>query len=247
MPVAKPSFPRLLRSKPLAQGLVFSLPLYEGSGTALNNLAGTNATASITDTADVTWDKGDSGYAVKCQATASTTRGVTVSGLPSGTTYTIALGFRKDTASDSYASLFTQSSNAGFFAMSTGKLNWFVATDHLSTGTVLAGTGFHNVAVAVNGTAYQFYIDGVADASGTTSGTVNLNTFDAMFNDPGSETLIGAISYLHVYNRILSASEIAALAADPFVMFRPSRTILKAAAAPAGAAKQLLSCVGCGA
>ena len=74
---------------------------------------------------------------------------------------------------------------------------------------------WHNLALTWNGTNYTAYLDGRQIASGTYTGLTSLTTFADFGNDgctsARNETISGKIDRCRLYNRALSASEIASL------------------------------------
>jgi len=72
----------------------------------------------------------------------------------------------------------------------------------------------------------KFYFDGVFDVSSVTGGNIASNPANDLYFgvDPRDETgiaLIGAINYVQIYNRALTASEIAYLYRNPWPWFAP--------------------------
>jgi hypothetical protein len=231
---AKPAFPVLRKGHPLAQGLVLALTMHENGGTVVGDLAGQGATASISDPADVTWTAWQAGWCLQCASTTSTTRGVTLSNLAgSGQLYSIGFWWQPAAAGDTYGSILTSGATRGVFHRSTGKLSWYVAnTDHLTTFADAVGQWNHAV-LAVSVGNYTWYVNGAQDSTGTTASPPSVTAFDTLFNDTASETFVGALDTLLLWNRVLSAAEAAALYADHWQMFRRRSWRLKAAP-PAG-------------
>ena len=86
------------------------------------------------------------------------------------------------------------------------------STSWRGTGTAF-GTGFHHIAVTVGGGTITVYRDGASIY--TTSGTVSLSgqvSLGTRWNT--SESWVGAIDQVRIYNRVLTAAEIQQLAAE---------------------------------
>jgi hypothetical protein len=74
-----------------------------------------------------------------------------------------------------------------------------------------------HVAGTYDGTTYSVYINGVLDGTATLGGTVPVNpglTFRIGGDSTGANLFVGLIDEVEVYNRGLSAAEVAGLAAS---------------------------------
>ena len=255
MPAAKPSFPRLLRSKPLAQGLVVAWTLHEGNGLTANDLSGLSHNGTLTS--GVSWSASPFGYAVSFNGTSGqiTTPSPFIN-------YPFSLvALVNDTTPASQGTILSNDSDAfNGWRLTVGRsgsypdiVNNNVAGQSFTTLTMTANKDYFLCVTATTSTIVGYLGDIVAGTLKAESQAYALGTPFTSCNTlragslSGSNFWSGRMSNVLVYNRALSSAEVAALYADPFQMFRPSRTILKAAAAPAGAATQFLSCLGCGA
>jgi len=104
--------------------------------------------------------------------------------------------------------------------LSVGMGGTHVSSDNIAT---LSANKWYNIALTWNGTNYTVYLNGTQVASGAYSGLNSLASFADFGNDgcttARNETLNGKIDRCRMYNRALSASEIAARADidSPFV------------------------------
>jgi hypothetical protein len=81
-----------------------------------------------------------------------------------------------------------------------------------ATGTSF-GAGFHHVAVTVGGGTLIVYFDGVQKFTASTTIAVSGQMFVGVAYT-NAEAWVGAVDQVRVYNRVLTAAEIAALAQE---------------------------------
>jgi hypothetical protein len=211
---------RLDRAHPLACGLQAAVQ-FTTEVTAVNDVTGRpfGTLGPIVTTRAAS----PLGSAIGAPLTAATTPGVTVSPAivwPASTAGTILLHvqFR---ASDSFGVILAQAATRGFYFRNTGGLRLFPA-DTTATGHMAAGEwATIGVTRAADGTVRYFKNGLFLEASVTTT-TLEF-AFDGMFNDSASETAAIDITYLYVWNRVLTDAEIAALFVDPFAFYQPVR------------------------
>jgi hypothetical protein len=109
-------------------------------------------------------------------------------------------------------------SNRIQFYMANGQIGIGFGGTHVSSSNVKAMdlNKWHNLALTWNGTNYTAYMDGTQIASGTYTGLTSLATFADFGNDgctsSRTESLNGKIDRCRLYNRALSASEVATVA-----------------------------------
>jgi len=100
--------------------------------------------------------------------------------------------------------------------------SWLGTNLKSGVNTVTAGAWYHSAFVA-DPDGWQYYINAIAKGSGSWSGTpvfsdANHQVVIGSYRLAGSEYFIGRIDHIIVYNRALSASEIAWLYREPFAM-----------------------------
>ena len=264
MSAAKPSLPRLMRSKPLAQSLVGAWPLYEGGGLTANDLEVAASRGSAGQgwygilTGGVSWAGGQFGSCLQFNGTTGYIN-LNASGnsiLDVAGPYTWSIWWNAATGSSGTRTLVskhTSGANANYLVWlaTNGSMAYFCSTTGQIVGVATPALSvWHHTALVWDGSRLTGYLDGIIDAQSSAVGGTPVTTIQDVrigASSGGSNWFNGLIDSAVLWNRALSSAEVVALYADTFQMFRPSRTILKAAAAPAGAAKQLLSCLGCGA
>ena len=111
----------------------------------------------------------------------------------------------------------------------------------ISSTTDITDNKWHHIVFLYTGTAMKIFIDGIEEASGN-AGNITWNNWQWQINnDGGAPTSLnpinGSIDSVRIYNRALSAEEIAWSYREPYVMFEPSfnPALLYSAAPPVGA------------
>jgi len=102
----------------------------------------------------------------------------------------------------------------GLVIFPDGTLHLTRATvDQVTAGPGITDTNLHHVAVTKTGTSVVFYIDGVGYAAPSYSTTYTFNSQAAIgaYGGDLTETFLGTIDELSIYNRALGASEIQAI------------------------------------
>lgn len=94
----------------------------------------------------------------------------------------------------------------------------------VSTGTVPSNT-LTQVGVTYDGTNGLFYVDGAQGSSFTSTNTFSYAASDniriaSQSGASGSEFFNGSIAAVYIWNRVLSAGEMASITAEPFQLFR---------------------------
>lgn len=241
---ARPAFPLLRRGHPLGQGLIAAHTIHEGSGLVLVDGSGYgNHGAFGAGGAAPTWMNGsfgralsfDGGDSVNCGSAPAMTLTKALTIAAGVTTNSVAVGIGREIAVKS----------GGYFwlGMGTDKARFLVFTggnDTLDGATTMTTARDYSIAgtwSSVDNTQ-RLYMDGVLDASQSTTGDISDSSGAAWLI--GGDSLVnwnGTISYVYLYNRVLSQLEIAQLHRDPFQMFRHRRRTLSAAAAVASASR----------
>lgn len=226
MTVVKPSLPRLIRSKPLSQGLVGAWLFYEGGGLTANDLSGYGNNGSFSG--GVTWAAGPFGYALNFDGS---TGYVPLSNPPPcpSTNWSLAWSGNLGSAA-SYTGVISNGARHGVVP-NTGSNIILINTDDTVNQTVsISGAnqlGQHNWVLTFEPTRIVVYRDGAVAGSTTFTATsfTWANPVRIGFSDIGK--YLGTLSYVQLFNRLLSTAEIAALNADSFQMFRPPRIVVK--------------------
>ena len=99
---------------------------------------------------------------------------------------------------------------------SDGRLQFYIKTDgttrHLLVSDVLVEGQWQHVAGTWDGTTQRLYLDGVEIDSQTPGGVLDDPTGDVRINSSGTEYLNGLLDDCRIYNRALTAEEVAELA-----------------------------------
>jgi len=212
---------------PLAKGLVGCWLMNEGSGDKVQDLSGNQRTGTLSSTA--TWSAADSGPGVNCAANGQKiTTVIPVLG-PTGTCVirfngnaTPATLGRFFAAEGGTASFYLSRSTSTALQFEIGGIGGIV------TYGALWGTGWHTIVVTWDDAANlrTHYLNGKYVDQTTTAFVfpTNFTSFtigDRVAND---RTVGGQFSWFSLFNRVLSASEIAQLYREPFCMFGKRKT-----------------------
>lgn len=240
----KPPFPVLNRGHRLAQGLVSSWMFYEGAGRTVHDVSGNdhhgtwNGSGRGSNTTPG-WVAGRDGWAMEFDGTDDYISG------PLNTStdaITVLLWARYDTLPFANPGLFVLGDTlstryVGIWVRNTGYL-WgrirqagdaevnFSQNQHLS-----AGEWYHIVVTADGSSSMRQYVNGVQVDSKTYDGSIRDWTNFYIGNQAG-EGWDGQIDDVRIYNRALSADEIAELYHDPYGMFRHNRALISVGAKP---------------
>lgn len=133
----------------------------------------------------------------------------------------------------------------GFYArLANGELRWFVDTGSTAVATWTYGaeniSGWHNLLGVYDGVNVTLYWDGEEKAFTPLTGNTTNESFSVLFGDHSggsSLPLSGSIRSARIYNRALSAEEIAWSYREPYAMFEPTfnPALLYSVAPPVGA------------
>jgi hypothetical protein len=231
MALAKPVSPVLQRDNSLAFGLKCGLPLGEGSGGNVYDLSGQRNNGAFTGTrsggpfgsAIVT-----NGSTTEANITNSTSLNVQAGD------FTVSVGFTANSLS-SYTALFDKGAsgsrdlslllNAGGGAASVyWALGATVGSDAVGIGTtIVTGTRFHLVATR-KGSLSSFYVNGAlggTNSAQTATGSSSAGLSLGLNPSGGGAKFNGTYDHFALWNRALSAGEVAQLFFDPFVIYRP--------------------------
>jgi hypothetical protein len=237
---------------PLSKGLAFGGFFLEGSGNKVFDLSGNGFSGIFVG--DLSWTTGPSGPAVDFP----------------GTTDYISYGICPDILKflDGNATVivrlyplytdremqifgndrFTDGGGYSFALTSSGRLEyWVQMTVEVSSNNLYTANEWQTIAWAINGPALNLdyyrngiYLESDALAALPVSAPHNLIT-GANPVAPTSTEFYGRINYILVYNRTLSASEVALLYREPFCMFEDDNVALLEAGIPAAGGGQVIT------
>src|SRR4030042_1749264 len=105
-------------------------------------------------------------------------------------------------------SLADKGTNYGVHIDTSGYLTWDNGTEYKDT-TAISATTWTHIAVTNDGTTAKYYVNGIYSSSDT-AGLGSTNASDLRIGYDGTNYFQGLIDSLRIYNRALSASEIAA-------------------------------------
>jgi len=230
---------RLNNSNPIAKKLIH---LWATFGGALNIYDTAGYAHGVLDSAAVTWASTPHGYALSVNVSESTSIPILVgdsngSGAPEGTDFTIYARIYLAAAAGNSSALYTSVSSAGveFRINADGTLTLLknsVAEIGVSTSSIQFNA-WCNIAVSYDGTTANFYIDGVAAGSSTSSQTFTHNQqYSILGSNVNSERLLAGsyVSCIGVARTILNIDEIKSLAGNPWQVFADRKLILQAPA-----------------
>ncbi len=247
MPSATPSFPKVNRGHPLAQGLVGAWPLYEGSSQTANDVSGRDNHLVIAG--DTVWTGTPQGWGL----TNASVAGASVAnppGIQALTELTAAVWVKPSTTGRAdYLGIWTAPAPGYKFVLLGGvtsaKFTFFIANTAGTTAnsgagatTFVAGTWYHLAGtfklVAGGSNLITLYVNGAQDAQGTTALTLSVTgTKPLDLCGSGDSVTVSTCTTPVVYDHALTQPEIAALYQDSVVMLR--RRSWRLAPATAGA------------
>lgn len=228
--------PQGLLAQDITSNLVGQWRMEEGTGTTVADSSSTGANLACVNTP--TWVTGQRGAWALAFAAASSQQcnvSITTSSplWPNASDFTVAAWVKRASigANHGIAGHWSPNNEYWYFRFGTGNvLELRLSADSTNVATV-AGTGtitdtttWHHVAVvAARATAATFYIDGVAGGTPSIAavvGSINLATatpfcVGCIGDTAGAMFFDGALDDVHVFNRALSAADIAALMAAP--------------------------------
>lgn len=248
MSAAKPSFPKVRWSHPLARGLVACWAMGEGSGKTVNDLSGHAFNGVLQSTAPA-WKGGQSGWALdftgSSNAQVDCGNDLCLSGATAAT-----WAFWLYLSSTAVGRIVTKWTGSGATSaweleiIAVGKLNVAVANSggninqqSMTSGATI-GVWQHFAATFVAPTTMAFYLNGALVPSGTNASNVvsiGASTSNVQMGFETAETTGGApmiLDTLSIWNRALSAPEIAQLAKDHWCYLRPRVGQIKSAFVP---------------
>ena len=188
--------------------------------------------------AGMTWKGGRFGSSIQGSATAAQLGTFNTNIVMAGTGTTFECMYFHGANFASFAGVLTTTGNAGFGIDSTNK--W--GLDNTGTGdgatTMTVGQWYHAVIVINSAAPNNFYLNGKADGTENTSGVVNNVTYAQWIGDGFVAQPSAQYAWMRLWERALSAGEVARLYAAPFDMLMTAgnrRTMAVMAGATAGA------------
>lgn len=227
---------QLDRSHPLAQGLAGLWLMNEGSGLSVYDYSGNDNHGVLVN--GPTWAAGKDGWAVSFDGTNDYVLATSPVGLPSGdvprtlfarsywtsigTAAGYCIGGYGNAANGKNFQLSAASFNANFWVLGWGgNYDWNTGI----SATSLAA-GWHTYAVTYDGSSTILHIDGTARAT-TSAFAWDTNPQRVVIGreiDLIGHEYTGLIGDFSIYDRALTADEVAWLTAEPYCMFaRPDR------------------------
>ncbi len=224
----------IMKSPPLNNGLIGYWNFEEGSGTTANDRSGNGNNGSIEGGAPFT--DGKIGQALDLDGTDDRVLVTTNSGLETNTNVTVALWINPDDAakatSQQLASKYSSTPQNGYvlyIPASVNTIKWELrlgsCCQAVQALTALVNGTWQHVVATYDGATLKVYINGVLENSSASSGTLTSTNNLALGADWSGATVQpfdGRMDEVRLYNRALSAGEIAALYQSTAV-FRPTR------------------------
>lgn len=204
----------------LSKGLVGCWLMNEGAGNKVFDLSGNkNAGTFAGDTA---WAKGKYGSCLSFDGTGDYVEGIG----PPGLTDEISISFWVKSNDITKAQFPIRIFDTGIYFGNGGYIRWYpdVDRDPAAVSTSLVNGVWYHVAVAHSGIVHNLYKNGVniQNASSVALDVISatIGTQFGALTKGATWQLDGSIDNVSIYNRALSASEIALLYREPFYMFR---------------------------
>ncbi len=239
-------------SQNINKGIIGYWPMNEGCGSRVSDLSGNQLNGTIVNG---TWGAGRLGFCLNSSGTGYVTTPSSSLLLPAA--WTVSAWIKANDAT--YNTLFGWDVGNNYYGMqlhfaSTGKPLLYMGSSNnryfvAGAWTVLKNGSWHHVVVTIPGSAQNdisssvMYLDGVSVAVDSTTATGSQSAKVSFgIGKAYAGVLNGSISDVCLWNRVLSASEIAQLYSNPFAGFVQDRPELyvTAAAPPAGGAAQVI-------
>ncbi len=235
MPVLKPVRGiRLNKSHPLARSLVGYWLLNEGSGNKVFDLSGNGNTGTFNGTAPA-WSSGKFGSAISLPGTDEYIGFGDVDAVDGLSNMTVVVCYKANSMASTHRLATKEDGESGdedgwaFQLNTAGKLEF--RTDNAGTkgykqaDSGITGTIWHQyTAILSGGTTVSLYVDEL-EVIGTVTGTIGTPgshsqplDFGRLYWGGSYYYLDGMYSHVMIFNRALSASEIALLYREPFCM-----------------------------
>jgi hypothetical protein len=221
-------------SHPLARGLVGCWLMNEGSGKSIYDLS-RNQNNGVFSAGTPTWTPGKFGPSVNFPNASTINCGGAAGVLNLSTPFSVRATYKATSITGwnmicQKGSTLTAATNSFLLASSTTSLRFYV-TDGVSwyySAYTIAINNWYDVVGVWDGAKTYLYVNGILQDSDAAAITL-LTQPTYAFNIGGINTyfLTGIVDSVEVWNRALSAAEIAQLYREPFAMFdRPSIGLL---------------------
>ncbi len=236
----------------ITNGLLAAFNFSGASGSTVASVAGSASGATVTLGTYGAWGAGQAGQGAGLQINgagqSSASSSAAISGVSFGSAVTVSMDVRMDNAANfaSNEKLFEFSNGTNTsvdyllvmrqggtdrLLLQAGSSGWTTGNVTTATGTIKPGA-WMNVTVTIDATTARIYVDGTLAGSATGSYNVadvaRTNMFLGRSSWGGLDPLMnGAIDDVAIYNRVLTATEVAQLAtqgASPFVQDSISST-----------------------
>lgn len=227
----------LVKGHRLSKGLVGCWLMNEGGGNIVNDLSGNGTTCSFEN--GLTWGAGKYGSKTVFDGIDDKLSGIKqpptclnqITIVWSGLLHSVASG------GDVYGRIIDWYPAPSIYRVGGGdnRLAWYGNVGGTSRDYKISNTAFfddtqHYGAVVFDGINTNVYKDGVLDKnntdySGALSSPINFFCIGSRAFDT-HRTLYGELDYVYIYNRALTASEIAYLYRNPFAMFEKNDIVL---------------------
>jgi hypothetical protein len=219
------------KTQPFSRDLVLCLPFNEGTGNQIFDLSGNKQTCSIVGPA---WDSGDCGPALKF-VSASSHYVVLSNPIIVNYPFTVIVRFLANDIANNHVLWSLADKNAIYYYALFAAGNIAGDPVRLMAYSLAGGSDFCDTTIGYSANKWHtvigvfesaisrtVYLDGrgkVADTENNTVLNINQMTFGVTADSTPAGSLDGKLSYCYMFNRVLSASEIALLCRDPFCMF----------------------------
>ena len=217
----KPSYPRLRRDHPLANGLAGAWILSDGGGNVATDSSDWSRDGELENSP--AWSPGRTGWSLKFEAaTADRVRVPEVSGLFAGDFSISCEAFADGTGNRSLIGNGEVGQGVRIRLDANNRYDFRIGSSNLSFSgaTVVPLKTWHQITVTRIGLSITAYLDG--NQYGTVSNASDGSGPDLLIGDVsfGSAVWSGRISYAIAHYRGMPAEEVSELHADPFAMFR---------------------------
>jgi len=259
----KPPLGRLINyaAFPAAKRLVGCWLMNEKAGLEVKDLSGHGNDGTLASA--TTWTVGKFGFALGINESAVPVRVTHSESVNIDRNFTISMWFKIPSSAlgDNYTLISKYPDNVIYFrclvlqasGLVYGDFDDNVLKKSVTSTSAVNGGLWHHVVFTRDSSGYKFYLDNVLEDTDTDNGSI-ANTEDLVLGATGLtafDDMLGEIEHCMIFDRALTASEIALLYREPFVMFKRRRRVIFApevavgANAPTGALYgSLVGCLG---
>lgn len=187
----------------ITTGLVARWTWDVGTGTSISDVTGNGHDGTFSGTATFTTGK-IGPFAARFDGSGGA---MSITAITTTTTFTFACWVFRN-GGTGFQNLIVEGNQKGIY-INGGKIDYYFSGDHQSN-TVIPTGAWHHVAVVCISGSFTFYLDGVADGTGTGGSSFNGNGVGGD-NGGGSEELNGDMDDTRLYSRGLSQLDITTL------------------------------------